>query len=1180
MASGVAAVPRVTGSPNKGMKTPNLPVIEHPMAKLGNKGDLNIRGSSSMGARKDTGHGLNLDFGPKMSVNGPGAPGSRGSRDNSNPALYKSAPERIIQWPPVADLSNTNSTDSVCDYTAPFTYRRSAAERAGLIPQSHKEEISKRMTDVILPPIENLGEDEFGKSKPSFKLPSLDQIMDLVEDRAKDHIIGPKAATARMKKSDHSSSSSKSQFEVAHMVKEKLSTGPNSLRHLFRANDPTGQGNVTKEALLRIIYNVCGYISTEQFNKFLKKIGLEGREPISFDLFVSCFKENDAVKKEWVSPVQRSLVDRGNRRKHPEENLKNTDMLVEDPYFSAPYSDDMFKQKIKTVDDARLVFPAACFEPNGMIVPPQLREAYAQLGIYMIDRDFDTLWQRYDKEGIGAIFTHRFLKRVGVDVGRPKSLTARDLPMRHQKLKEEVKSRPRSEATALKSGIHPVLEINSKEPQDKPASAENKMNVEVFMTAEIQEQASVRAENGDNTTQKEDKQAEGAAEKSTKEEKVKETPVGTPQSNVRIPKRRKSVKLDNVVDCLHYRFEESYNALLTACQLFDYLSDNYISRIDFRRCLQEFGFNVTVTELDNFLARIGVRSIRGQLNYKEFLNKFQSKAENSITSRTVSSHYHMFQTDSLPGTKEGLSAEELEAKLVEYFHGDFIKLISYFRTCDKYSLGVITAHEFRCGIERRLGYQISEKQWEQLQSDVGKDVDGLIPYHKFLQMFDIIPGSWNRRTEDGIAVVQVSGNDINHGPEIDKLREKAKTHMVPHEVEKPKSDVRTVEDLQLLIEELFQNKFHTFDKHFKEMDRKMMGRMSKWQFGALLKLCGLTLTQPEMDKMWMSLNVADDGMYSYSSLLKNFVNFKSSTAEKKETIQQTTGSVSDPNSMTEKGLRKPPTRKRSTGIIPTIRCDNTKELIEEAKRVQRERREKRKVKQQEEAVKPQSRGLPSRTASAASFPPPPPSAPASIMSTKSVRTKELLVKVKENVISNWDGLKSVFKFLDRNGFATITIKEMLDIMDSMNFGLTTDEKKELCQRFNLQQNGRFHYLEFMKCYSQRPETSSEKSKSFVYNKHTHSLSKKQRNGSTITVARVLTDMRDKLMAENKNLRRAFKKLDINRNGFISVGEFRRALKSCNIDLSNEDFYHVMTEFDHNLTGKISYESFLGTLIDV
>lgn len=56
-------------------------------------------------------------------------------------------------------------------------------------------------------------------------------------------------------------------------------------------------------------------------------------------------------------------------------------------------------------DDARLVFPGACFEASGMIVPPQLREGYAQLGIYMIDRDFDTLWQRYNEAG-GYIQTY------------------------------------------------------------------------------------------------------------------------------------------------------------------------------------------------------------------------------------------------------------------------------------------------------------------------------------------------------------------------------------------------------------------------------------------------------------------------------------------------------------------------------------------------------------------------------------------------------------------------------------------------------------------------------------------------------------------------------------------------------------------------------------------------------
>ena len=55
--------------------------------------------------------------------------------------------------------------------------------------------------------------------------------------------------------------------------------------------------------------------------------------------------------------------------------------------------------------------------------------------------------------------------------------------------------------------------------------------------------------------------------------------------------------------CLSFQFEESYNALQTAFQLFDYMSDGYISRVDFRRCLQEFGFSVKMTEIDNFLTR-------------------------------------------------------------------------------------------------------------------------------------------------------------------------------------------------------------------------------------------------------------------------------------------------------------------------------------------------------------------------------------------------------------------------------------------------------------------------------------------------------------------------------------------------------------------------------------------------
>lgn len=50
---------------------------------------------------------------------------------------------------------------------------------------------------------------------------------------------------------------------------------------------------------------------------------------------------------------------------------------------------------------------------------------------------------------------------------------------------------------------------------------------------------------------------------------------------------------------------------------------------------------------------------------------------------------------------------------------------------------MITAHEFRTGLEKRLGYTMTETQWEQLKADIGQDKDGLIHYMKFLELFDI-----------------------------------------------------------------------------------------------------------------------------------------------------------------------------------------------------------------------------------------------------------------------------------------------------------------------------------------------------------------------------------------------------------------------------------------------------------
>ncbi|XP_052088410.1 uncharacterized protein LOC127725466 isoform X12 [Mytilus californianus] len=1178
MASSMA-VPRSSRSIGSG-RGKNIPLITHPMANLGNMTDLTIRGTSSLGLHRQktdvSSNRTKQDLGTNVRRSNTAVNNERDAEVILDGR--KSCPDRILQWPP-------------------------------------------------------------------------------------EYLVGPKASAVKCDDLQFSPARDKV-LELTDIVRERLTTGYYGLRHLFRANDPTGQGNVSREALLRILYSLCGFITREQYSKFLKSLGLEGKETIAFDNFVACFKENETVQKQWVSPVQRSALEEALKRRHPEDRLK-LDLKRHDPYTSAPFSDTIFKSKLKTIEDARKVFPPICFEPDGMIVPPQLREAYAHIGIYLHDSDFQVLWDRYDTEGSGGIRTIPFLRKLGCDLNpRPKTFHRS-----HTQIPVQQPQRPKSDHFLYKS-----LDIIDKVQHD----VETNTAVQVEKTTEKTGNGVIKTTEKSETTL----ERESKTESTECETKVKQAK----------PKLRKGQpKLDNIIDCLHYRFEESYNAILTAFELFDHLSDGYISRVDFRRVLQEFGFNISITDLDHFLSSI--EKLSKQLNDKTLSKTFKSifggrlkgsantamdrlsektvqekernvtvgnadvgsrvrktawteleesdsnvhignsnilnrqstnshqknvterkktahfgnssfnkmakamrerkesqqtssaivgnrcfsrmsekvtektidqdkrcvsvgntsiSVETKTTHKSVSSVDIRFQHDSQPLPNSNLSVEEMEAKLVDYFHGDFLKLMSYLKSCDKYGLGVITPHEFRGALEKRLGYTMSDKQWEQLKTDVGQDADGLIPYNKFLQLFDVIkatkkrPGSWNKKQEGGVDVVKVVKSDMPTPAAVELLmKEKAKTSISFKEVDKLKIDGagnRTIVELKRLLEELFKNKFHTFDKHFKQMDRKMMGRMSKWQFGALIKLCGLTMNQQELDKVWATLSIANDGMYSYSALIRHFIQFKNKNKTAENVL------IDDRNFLTE----------------------DTTEAVERAHQVQRERREKKahETHASIEKVEPELQKT----------------APSSAISVKSVRTKDLLVKVKPDVISNWEGLKSVFKYIDKNGCATVNYNEITEVMESMKFNLSAEELKELILRFDLQKNGRFHYLEFMKCFSHRPVPAS-RYKTLVYSKHAHKLEQKvaarnkQRDIGSATVAQVINNMRKKMMNEHRNLKRAFKKIDRQNRGYLSVMDFKKVLTSCKVSFSNEDFYHILSEFDHNMTGKISYQDFLTTFMN-
>lgn len=70
-------------------------------------------------------------------------------------------------------------------------------------------------------------------------------------------------------------------------------------------------------------------------------------------------------------------------------------------------------------------------------------------------------------------------------------------------------------------------------------------------------------------------------------------------------KKRKRVRprLETIMDTLYYVFEEPYRDMEQGFKCFDFLSDGFISRIDFKKVFEAFGFRISAMDFDTFLSR-------------------------------------------------------------------------------------------------------------------------------------------------------------------------------------------------------------------------------------------------------------------------------------------------------------------------------------------------------------------------------------------------------------------------------------------------------------------------------------------------------------------------------------------------------------------------------------------------
>ncbi|KAL8573501.1 hypothetical protein ACOMHN_047772 [Nucella lapillus] len=898
--------------------------------------------------------------------------------------------------------------------------------------------------------------------------------------------------------------------ELLEKVAERLVDGFQGMRQLFRAKDRSGKESVTREGLLRILYTSVGHVDNDAYDRMLLNLGLNKKARISFDLFVSRFSDIEDIRKQWMTPVKRAATADRQEMAHPEESLRDCEVHDWAQLKVAPHAAQILLKALRQGKvDLRSLLPDECFLPHGVVTKLQMRYALLDLGVNLTDIEYRQFWEKFDKNNSGflAIQDLYYLLNLTPE-GEPKK--PRPASTRKPNNTNKKKQLPGSKTDR---SSRPAAQAAREFSQQHHKNGDLKGGLGVSFRVEGIRPQSARLP---------DRRAATEEEETWYGRGCIEMPEAVARSKIRAVMRQKQYsKLDSILDCLHHKFEERHYSLINAFKLFDIHDDGHVMHIDFRRVLKEFGLPVTAIQLGLLVQRFGIIMKQGLIGYRQLLSKLFSHSE-PLTSRALDDYMQTRLGGGMEDVGMGMNGESggeeeevIARRLVQYIHHEYLDLALFLLRSDRRNKGVLHAADMRAGVERCLGYKMTDRQWAGLQAKLPRDVDGAVRYLDFLMSFgNAAAGAWNLQS---VGQVTVPRNKVTYPPteEVRRL-ERARSEMVPTSLPR-KEEHRPLHQLRKELEEFFAQHLHEVEQRFRELDRKSHKGFSQWQFGALLNLCEFPMTDMELTAFWVSQKL-DADLSTFEDVVRQFLpsyNYPTTGwADKDAKSGHTSMWVAYTGS---------PTKKTTTTALP----------------------------QTKRATTAHARASPSPFLTL------------------------IMRKARPAVQRNWEYLRQAFRSSDPNGLGTVTFQQMRRLVEVLRAGLSPEERNQLCEEFDFRKNGRCNYLAFMKAFSAEncPDSLD------AYDPRARVLDRKPKDSAEpLTVSDALTLIRQKLLKQYKSLRRGFTTNDRSKCGYLSMEDFKRVLSECSVPVSDPDLYHLLSEFDADMDGRVSYPEFLDALL--
>ncbi|KAE8281569.1 EF-hand calcium-binding domain-containing protein 6 DJ-1-binding protein [Larimichthys crocea] len=155
----------------------------------------------------------------------------------------------------------------------------------------------------------------------------------------------------------------------------------------------------------------------------------------------------------------------------------------------------------------------------------------------------------------------------------------------------------------------------------------------------------------------------------------------------------------------------------------------------------------------------------------------------------------------------------------------------------------------------------------------------------------------------------------------------------------------------------------------------------------------------------------------------------------------------------------------------------------------------------------------------------------------------------------------------------ISTSSFLQILQSLSICMTHEQFEHLAVKFDIMSNGSVSYHKFLRHFLLNLKPAETKG-AFERRELPLPVTPTIQGVLSKDCVEVMLRIYEVVRSSWTSIRRYFLTSDRAHSGTVSVQDFRKVLRYFNVNLSEEEFFHLTSYFDANTTGKIYYNNFL------